>query len=122
MISLPTVFSKFTATPMIPMKFIFLVASFAIAAADSYRSAEYASKYGAPAYQSTGYEAKYEYTCAAKYPEYVASNYKANTYSASTYNPSTPTYTAPTYVAPAKNGPVYTANPVYKTPAVQPQH
>ncbi|XP_046454051.1 adhesive plaque matrix protein-like isoform X3 [Daphnia pulex] len=41
------------------MKFLILAALFAVAAADSYRSAEYAPKYEAPAYKST-YEAKYE--------------------------------------------------------------
>ena len=68
---------------------------------------------------SYGYVADVKYTGEAKYPEYVASNYKANTYSAPTYKPSTPTYTAPTYSAPA---PAYTATPVYKAPAVQPQY
>ncbi|EFX84125.1 hypothetical protein DAPPUDRAFT_301394 [Daphnia pulex] len=183
------------------MKFLILAALFAVAAADSYRSAEYAPKYEAPAYKST-YEAKYEtpqpydfswavndyyndyshsessdgkvttgsyrvvlpdgrtqivtykadsygyvadvkYTGEAKYPEYVANNYKATTYSAPAYKPTAPTYsapayTAPTYTAPAKNGPTYTvtaptysapapapsytATPVYKAPAVQPQY
>ncbi|XP_046453957.1 DNA-directed RNA polymerase II subunit RPB1-like isoform X1 [Daphnia pulex] len=176
------------------MKFIILAALFAVAAADSYRSAEYAPKYEAPAYKST-YEAKYEtpqpydfswavndyyndyshsessdgkvttgsyrvvlpdgrtqivtykadsygyvadvkYTGEAKYPEYVANNYKATTYSAPAYKPTAPTYTAPTYTAPVKNGPTYTvtaptysaqapaytATPVYKAPAVQPQY
>jgi uncharacterized protein YciI len=41
------------------IQFIILAALFAVAAADSYRSAEYAPKYEAPAYKST-YEAKYE--------------------------------------------------------------
>ncbi|EFX84133.1 hypothetical protein DAPPUDRAFT_239404 [Daphnia pulex] len=189
------------------MKFLILAALFAVAAADSYRSAEYAPKYEAPAYKST-YEAKYEtpqpydfswavndyyndyehseksvdgnvvtgsyrvvlpdgrtqivtyradsygyvadvkYTGEAKYPEYVANNYKATTYSAPAYKPTpptysapaykptAPTYTAPTYTAPAKKGPTYTvtaptysapapsytATPVYKAPAVQPQY
>ncbi|XP_046453960.1 DNA-directed RNA polymerase II subunit RPB1-like [Daphnia pulex] len=176
------------------MKFLILAALFAVAAADSYRSAEYAPKYEAPAYKST-YEAKYEtpqpydfswavndyyndyshsessdgkvttgsyrvvlpdgrtqivtykadsygyvadvkYTGEAKYPEYVANNYKATTYSAPAYKPTAPTYTAPTYTAPVKNGPTYTvtaptysaqapaytATPVYKAPAVQPQY
>ncbi|XP_046454052.1 cuticle protein 19-like isoform X4 [Daphnia pulex] len=154
------------------MKFFILAALFAVAAADSYRSAEYAPKYEAPAYKST-YEAKYEtpqpydfswavndyyndyshsersdgkvttgsyrvvlpdgrtqivtykadsygyvadvkYTGEAKYPEYVANNYKATTYSA-------PAYTAPTYSAPAP-APAYTTTPVYKAPVVQPQY
>ncbi len=81
---------------------------------------------------SYGYVADVKYTGEAKYPEYVANNYKASTYSAPAYKPTAPTYsapaykptapstyTAPTYSAPA---PAYTATPVYKAPAVQPQY
>ena len=81
---------------------------------------------------SYGYVADVKYTGEAKYPEYVANNYKATTYSAPAYRPTAPTYsapaykptapstyTAPTYSAPA---PAYTATPVYKAPAVQPQY
>jgi len=81
---------------------------------------------------SYGYVADVKYTGEAKYPEYVANNYKATTYSAPAYKPTAPTYsapaykptapstyTAPTYSAPA---PAYTATPVYKAPAVQPQY
>ncbi len=85
---------------------------------------------------SYGYVADVKYTGEAKYPEYVANNYKATTYSAPAYKPtapaysapaykataptySAPAYTAPTYTAPA---PAYTATPVYKAPAVQPQY
>ena len=81
---------------------------------------------------SYGYVADVKYTGEAKYPEYVANNYKATTYSAPAYRPTAPTYsapaykptgpstyTAPTYSAPAK---AYTATPVYKAPAVQPQY
>jgi len=85
---------------------------------------------------SYGYVADVKYTGEAKYPEYVANNYKATTYSAPAYKPTAPTYTAPTYTAPAKKGPTYTvtaptysapapaytATPVYKAPAVQPQY
>nr|CAH0113652.1 unnamed protein product [Daphnia galeata] len=43
------------------MKFIVLVALFAVAAANSYRPAEYAPRYETPKYQTTRYEEpKYE--------------------------------------------------------------
>ncbi|KAI9552951.1 hypothetical protein GHT06_020836 [Daphnia sinensis] len=79
-ISLPTVSSNSSTTPN--MKYVILAALLAVAAADSYRAAEYAPKYEAPKYEAPKYEApKYEA------PKYEAPKYEAPKYEEVTYAP-----------------------------------